>query len=212
MRLINLIGQKFERLTVIKKIDNDNQGRPRWLCQCSCGEIVVVRGYALRSGRTKSCGCLHRDIVKKLNTIHGHNQVNKISPTYQTWRGMITRCINSNSTDYHHYGDRDITICDRWLKFENFLKDMGERPSNLTLDRINNNLGYCKENCKWSTQKQQTRNTRRNNLITFNEETQCIAAWAEKFKLQPSTLRYRLKIGWPIEKALTTPARKKKND
>jgi hypothetical protein len=122
---------------------------------------------------------------------------------------MIYRCTNSNAKNYKDYGGRGITVCDRWLGkngFINFLIDMGEPPGpGYSIERINNNLGYFKENCRWATPKEQARNTKRNHLITYNRKTQCIAAWAEELGMKYHAILARIKRGWTIEKTLMTP-------
>lgn len=142
---------------------------------------------------------------------HGHNTRIIRSTTYNSWAKMIQRCTNSNSDHYHLYGGRGITVCERWLVFENFLKDMGERPEGTSLDRKNTEGIYKPDNCKWSTKREQQQNLRFNHNLTFNEETKCIQEWARCTHLPPSTITYRLKIGWSIEKTLTTQSRKKPN-
>ena len=129
---------------------------------------------------------------------------------YRIWSGMKSRCRNKNNKDYSNYGGRGITISNRWLNsFDNFLKDMVERKSSThSIDRINNNKGYSKENCKWSTSKEQLRNKRNNRLITFEGETKCMAEWVEKFSISRFALYKRLKAGWSIKNALTKPIRK----
>jgi len=109
--------------------------------------------------------------------IHGHYINGKCTPTYNSWEAMKKRCSNINDEHYKNYGKRGISFCEAWKDFPNFLKDMGIRPSNKTLGRINNDLGYYKENCEWQTFTQQNRNSRNNNLITFNGITRCIKEW-----------------------------------
>ena len=203
--MIDLIDLRFGRLIVVKIADQDMCGNYKWRCQCDCGRIVVVVGYSLRRGMTKSCGCLNIDRLTK----HGHNSTTKKTTTYRSWQNMRTRCLNPNSPAYKDYGGRGITIGQRWEKFENFLEDMGEAPTGLQLDRINNNKGYYKENCRWATSKQNNRNRRSNHLITHNGQTQCLTAWAEEFNINRSTLWDRLRQGWSTEKALTIPVGKK---
>ncbi len=145
------------------------------------------------------------------NTKHGHCPKAKRSITYSSWRDMRTRCENKNTKSYYRYGGRGINICKRWLKFENFLEDMGEKPKDLSLDRVNNNKGYFKENCRWATRSEQCRNRRTSRLIKYKGETKTLAFWAEKFNLKSETLRMRIdEGGWTIKKALTTPTRKQK--
>jgi len=143
--------------------------------------------------------------------IHGHGGKNK-SKTYKSWDHMIQRCKNKNTANYHNYGGRGITVCERWLKFENFLEDMGEKPSpNHQIDRVNNDGNYCPENCKWSTKGEQIRNTRRNRIETYLGATKCRADWAKEYNIPRGVLRGRLDdLGWSLEKALNTSVRKRK--
>ena len=142
---------------------------------------------------------------------HGHSTRTKVSRTYVIWKDMISRCANRNGTYYHLYGGRGITVCKKWKDFKNFLKDMGEVPKGYQIDRINNDGNYCKSNCRWVTPKQNSRNTRKNRLITFNGETRCLAAWAEKIGINTNTLHARIgRLNWPIKKALTTPVKKRR--
>lgn len=136
---------------------------------------------------------------------HGHAIRNKHTRTYRSWANMLSRCNNKNDTAYQWYGGRGIQVCSRWSMFENFLMDMGECPSGLTLDRINTNGGYCKDNCRWATNKQQHRNKRSNRLLTHNGETKCVAEWAETVGISQRALANRIDVhGWSVEKALTT--------
>lgn len=148
MKKLELVGQRFGRLLVFKEEGRSKHGRILWKCLCSCGNSIVTSADNLRRGLTKSCGCL----VKK-------HEMSK-TLTYKTWISMIQRCNNSNASGYLYYGGRGITVCDSWLKFENFFEDMGERPDGLTIERTNNNKGYCPNNCKWATHTEQNRNKR----------------------------------------------------
>lgn len=209
-KLIDLTGQKFGRLIVIKQVDNDKHGNSYWSCLCDCGKKKIISGSHLRSGHTKSCGCLKVEKTIQRSTKHGHNKKGKVSRTYKTWLGMIQRCNNPNVKHYNNYGGRGIVICDRWKNsFENFLEDMGEAPVGHQIDRIDNDQGYFKENCRWATRKEQNRNRRDNHLITFNGKTQCIADWAEETGIAEGNILYRLKHNWSIEKTLTTHSKKR---
>ena len=139
----------------------------------------------------------------------GYARRGKETSTYYTWRNMKNRCNNSNNKRYHDYGGRGIKACKRWLKFENFLADMGERPPGKTLDRIDNNKGYYKENCKWSTRKEQQRNMRNNRWITINNKTQCLMDWCKELNLKYNTIFTRLLRGWPVMEALEIVQRKR---
>lgn len=125
-RLIDLTGQKFGRLLVIKRVDNNKHGQSMWLCLCSCGIEKIVCGGNLNNGNTQSCRCLNREKINIANTTHGHRKNRKMSKTYQSWSNIIQRCTNPNHKYYYNYGGREITVCERWMKFENFLEDMGE--------------------------------------------------------------------------------------
>ncbi|KKN98994.1 hypothetical protein LCGC14_0142390 [marine sediment metagenome] len=209
-KLINLVGQKFGKLLVLRHLKKDKYGNHEWLCRCDCGQEKIIRGDYLKSGHTQSCGCLQKKMTSMKNTIHGHNKNGQSSKTYMIWAAIIQRCTNPSNGNYLYYGGRGITVCKRWRKFENFLKDMGEAPKGLQIDRINNDKGYCKSNCRWATRKEQARNTRTNHLITCFGKTQCITAWAEEIGIHVNTIYWRLNHGWSIEKALMTPVRKHK--
>ena len=144
-----------------------------------------------------------KEAARIANTKHGMYK----TAEYMTWQGIKRRCYTKGFKQYADYGGRGITVCDRWMKFENFLGDMGKRPVGMSLDRIDNNKGYSKENCRWATEFEQKRNTRRNRWITFNGETKCLQDWADGIGIKANTLINRLnRSNWPLEKALTTPA------
>lgn len=157
-----MAGQVIGRLTVLEYSGRNKDKRALWKCRCECGAECVVMGKYLRRGLTKSCGCLHREMVAKINASHGMSD----SPTYMSWAAMLTRCSNPNQECYKYYGALGVTVCDRWRKsFENFLADMGERPDGKTLDRESPFGNYEPENCKWSTPKEQANNTRGQHAI-----------------------------------------------
>lgn len=130
---------------------------------------------------------------------------NTKTPTLRSWDGMLQRCTNQRDPRYKDYGGRGITVCERWLKFENFLADMGERPAETSIDRVDNSGNYTPDNCRWATRVQQQNNMRRNHLVTFEGETHTVAEWVRIKAIKHATLWARLKRGWSIRRALETP-------
>lgn len=126
---------------------------------------------------------------------------------YSIYHCMKRRCYNPLDRAYKNYGGRGIYVCDKWLKsFMAFFSDMGLRPEGATLERIDNNKGYSPDNCRWATRFDQTRNMRRNRMISFSGETKCITDWAKEMNISVTAIQYRLKAGWPLQKTLTTPS------
>jgi len=204
-KFIDLTGQRFGRLTVLKRQANNKHNSEMWLCQCDCGNKKVIIGFDLKRGHTKSCGCLKKE--GSLPT-HGHTAGGKESKTYITWNHMLDRCKNKNVVNYKDYGGRGISVCDRWLRFENFYADMGDKPEGLTLERIDNDGNYEPSNCKWATRIEQANNTRFNVFIEYDGQRLTIAQWARKIGMNYFTLHNRIRdYGWPIKKALTEPTR-----
>lgn len=196
----NITGRVFGRLTVIKLLEQRDKFKKRcWECLCCCGNTINVSTHALIGGNTKSCGCYKIDTIK-------HHGLCK-TRVYRIWSGMWERCTNKYLPNYDRYGGRGITVCDRWKSFENFFEDMGHPPDGFSIDRINNDDGYYKENCRWATRKQQLRNTCRNNMITFRGETKCITDWASETGIEIYAISWRIKRGWSIEDALTRPVK-----
>jgi hypothetical protein len=198
----DLTGKVFGRLTVTVEAAGrstpNGSKRAFWTCKCSCGNTLEVWSAALLKGTTKSCGCLAKELSSKRNKTHGSTA----SPEYQTWRGMKERCDNPENSHYLLYGGRGIGYCERWAKFENFLSDMGRRPKGRTLDRVDNNLGYSPDNCRWATADEQSRNTSRNVNITWNGETKCLKDWATTLGITGIALAYRLR-NWSMQRAMT---------
>lgn len=200
----NHTGKTFGSLTAIRPVGVDSKRHIQWECQCKCGSLIIVPGTSLCTGNTRSCGCLHLSTV----TTHGQNYGN--SMTYRIWQGMKQRCVNKNNPDYDNYGGRGIYVCERWMNsFECFVADMGECPSRKhSIDRRDNEGPYCMSNCRWATKVEQDRNKRTNHLITWQGETLCLTAWAERLSMSPATLWCRISK-WTLEQAMTTPVKKR---
>jgi len=194
-----MIGETFGRLTVVGKSCKNEIGTYKTECICSCGKTHFSITGHLRSGKTKSCGCKR--------TTHGLWG----TPEYAVWGAMIQRCDNPNNGNYKNYGKRGVSVCKSWHSFENFISDMGSRPSKKhSIDRLDNDGDYSPENCQWRTTKQQRANTSRNVFYAHDGVKMTISQWAEKIGCNKNTLRERVvKLGWSVEKAITTPVRKK---
>lgn len=155
----DISDKTFGRLNVISRVENNKHNQIMWNCICECGNKRVIYGGDLKSGKTKSCGCLNKELIIQRSKTHGLSS----HPIYKIWVDMKDRCDNPNNKGYKYYGQRDIKLSKNWESRNNFFIDMlSSWEEGLTIDRINNNLGYSKENCKWSTDIEQARNTRAN--------------------------------------------------
>lgn len=211
-KFIDLTDQKFGKLTAIRPTDERRFTCVVWECICDCGKTLRVDGNHLRTGHTKSCGCVTISRVILGNKARAKHNSYKTA-TYRSWRSMINRCENPKHEQYVRYGARGISICVRWHNsFKLFLEDMGERPPNTTIDRINNSGNYTPDNCRWATSQIQMRNMRRNKYLTFNGETLCLTEWAERLGGKDNSLSSRLERGWSVERALSTPFQKYKKN
>ena len=164
-KLIDLRGNRVGRLTIVDRADSIKSPcgtvKAVWNCICDCGKTVSVRSGSLINGHTLSCGCLVVETSRALRikeTRHGHSRLGKVTPTYQTWRAMMGRCLNAQHKDFPRYGARGILVCQSWEIFDNFLMDMGARPHGTTLDRIDGEGNYELANCRWGTPHQQSQN------------------------------------------------------
>lgn len=198
MRLNDLIGQKFERLTVLS-YSHSEKGQRVWNCQCVCGNKTKVITTRLKQGRTRSCGCIRLT----------HNMSK--TKIYYIWKAMRNRCLNENDSDYKSYGGRGIKLCDKWKTLEGFLEDMGDTyKEGLTLEREDVNGGYSKENCHWGTWKEQNNNKRDTKYYTVNGETQPFTYFCDKYNIPFRTAKWRLRSGWNLEEVFLTPLKRKK--
>jgi hypothetical protein len=204
---IDLTGRVFCRWHVIEYAGRDKHGFSRWLCRCECGVERTVRADNLLKGLSESCGCLAREIwresTKKHHTTHGQSKTR----LYKVWAEMIQRCENQCATKFPMYGGRGIKVCERWHKWEAFFDDMYDGyASGLSIDRIDVNGDYCKENCRWVTPIEQAQN-RRNTIFV---EGECLSKYCRERGISDRTVRARLYSGWPIEKAVSVPIRKRR--
>lgn len=196
MKLKNLAGQTFGKLTVLCRVPNENN-RATWYCRCACGGLKVTDSKALRTGKTASCGCLR--------VSHG---MSKTCPLYRLWTSMRGRCNNPNDQSYAYYGRRGIKVCSRWDSFELFVADMGPRPFGTSIERRNNDGDYEPDNCYWATPVEQASNTSRTRLLTAGGRTQTMSTWARELGLDPASLVGRLARGWTEEEACLTPRKR----
>ncbi len=208
MRFENLSGRKYNRLTVLSYSHEEGRNIKLWNCLCDCGKKSIVRGSSLKNGGTKSCGCLTIEKAKiaKWKT---HGDAHRVDE-YHIWANMRGRCKSKKT----RYFKRGITVCDRWRKYENFIADMGYRPSkNHSIERIDNDKGYSPENCKWATRTEQSYNRTSNVVMTHNGMTMAMKQWAEYLGMNYGTLSSRRIRGGTVEQILNpivTPLIKKR--
>lgn len=204
------MSRKYGAWTPIKDTYDTRYKHPKRmiLCRCKCGKEALIPPTKLVNLGTTSCASCR---AKRVHTKHGAagSGENRTSE-YKTWAGIKNRCSNSNDKSFKNYGGRGIKVCDRWLEsFENFLADMGPKPSPAhSIDRIDVDGNYEPSNCRWATRAEQSRNKRNLRMITYQDKTQCLADWAEEFGIAYSALLWRLDTGWSVEQALTTPTDK----
>lgn len=216
VRAEEIIGTRCGRLTVTELAYKD-EGKHclMWLCKCDCGGSVILPTTVILRKRTLSCGCLQRDIIAEHGREYGRLATKSVSrdfayegllrehPNYGCWQSMMRRCDTPNAKNYHRYGGRGIKVCDRWLTqnngFENFIADMGIRPSKKhTLDRIDVNGDYTPENCRWATWKEQENNRRNNNRVNFDGEFITVTQLSEKLGIARDWLYTLLNRGVDI--------------
>lgn len=209
-RFKDLTGQKFDRLTVIKRAGTSKSGKVLWLCECSCREHnqITTTTSNLITGNTKSCGCLAKESASrtgKANTIHGDTDTR----LYRIFHGMKDRCYNSKNKDYARYGGRGIKVCEEWLNdyitFKKWAINNGYQED-LAIERKDFDKDYCPENCKWISMSQQQRNKSSNRVITYNGESKILVEWAEQFNIPYNVLCARInETGHTFEEAINMP-------
>lgn len=205
-------GELNGLLTAMRFDHRDKWGANYWLFECDCGNETVTRPDWARLGRVVSCGCyraeLNAERLTKLAATHGHTRNGKLSSEYNSWRNMRDRCTDPNNATYKSHGARGITVCARWDSFENFLADMGPKPTpKHTIGREKNDKNYEPDNCSWETHKQQARNKTNTRLIEYQGRIMSLAEACELAGQPRTRVNARLRLGWTIERALTQPNR-----
>lgn len=202
----DLTGQKFGRLTVIKRAENSKTKQTRWLCKCDCGKTKIILSNSLKSGKTISCGCLHNDLLKQRLSKHQKTKTR----LYKVWLRMKARCYNAKVKEYNLYGGRGIEVCNEWknnyMSFYNWALSNGydenAKYKECTIDRIDVNGNYEPSNCRWVNSTIQSKNKRINFLVTYKNETHCLKDWSEILNINYSVLHKRLKyLKWSVEKS-----------
>lgn len=196
------VGEKFR---VAHGKDKHGWKLRRWCAvyACQCGKRFVMQCRSEKN--TKSCGCHAKETARQIlrKNTHRRTHCQTGSDTYRSWQKMRARCNDENNNEFHRYGARGIAVCESWKQFENFVCDMGERPEGHSLDRIDINGNYEKQNCRWATPKQQARNTRRNVIVIIDGQSKTVAEWAEHPRAaKDKTIYRRLKLGWSGREAV----------
>lgn len=200
---IDITGQRYGRLVPLYRVEDNKYGRSVWMCQCDCGTLKAVAANDIRSGKSRSCGCLERE--NRLNIKDRSIKTHRMTKTriYRIWQGAKNRVFNKKDEHWPGYGGRGITMCEEWASSFECFRDWAFSngySENLTLDRIDFDGDYCPENCRWVTSAEQQRNKRNNRYYTYNGKTQLIPTWAKEFGVTDSTIRSRIRRGEKPEK------------
>jgi len=199
--MIDISGHRYGRWLVLKTPPLSNsKGRVYWECKCDCGKVSMVSSRTLRGGESKSCGCLQKELIANRMRQHGLATTTE----YRSWNGMVLRCHGKHQESQRHYWGRGIKVCPEWREsFIQFLSDMGEKPNKTdSIDRIDNDGDYSPSNCRWADAVTQNRNTTRTVWITYRGVRKRILEWAEVTGINISTLRSRIRRGWPASEML----------
>ena len=208
---IDLCGQRFGRLVVQKRVESDKKEKAKWLCVCDCGNEKETYSSYLKTGDTKSCGCLEKE-AKKTNTFkHGLTANRKQHPLYRKWASIKERCTNPNYKFWNRYGGRGISMCEEWINDpQAFYAFMGDKPfPDAEVDRIDNNGNYEPSNVRWATRKENCRNTSDRKEYLYDGVLRSIPEWAEEWSMTIASIRARIRRGWTKEAILNTPILKK---
>lgn len=206
----DLTGQVFGYLSVLRRAPSAKRmnggAQTMWVCRCECGKEIIAKGQKLRAGVKKSC------------SLDGHvfrikTDAASLRPEYRSWEGMWRRCTDENANKYAIYGGRGILVCDRWKDFKLFINDLGCRPTLAhTIDRIDTNGNYEPGNCRWATRKEQARNMRHNVYVQHEGERILLVELVENLGLNRAAIFGRMRMGWPLAKALVLPIRPRKKN
>ena len=200
--LRDLTAQRFGRLIVIERVENDKNNNAKWLCLCDCGiKKAIMRNY-LVSGKTQSCGCLRKELSAARLTTHGKTNTR----TYGIWTAMKKRCESSYDSSYESYGGRGIKVCEEWHEFESFYNwaITNGYADNLSIDRKDTNGNYEPSNCRWASDKVQANNKTNNHMLTHKGKTQTMSMWCDDLGIPRRRLENRIRRGWSTQRALTT--------
>jgi hypothetical protein len=198
MKKIEMVGKKYNMLTVMLDVGYSH-GQQSYLCSCDCGNKLVIAGQRIRNGQSKSCGCLARKQTSQRHKTHGLSK----TPEYRAWAKIKMRCTNPNDPNFYRYGGRGVGMCDEWYNsFEQFYKDLGKRPNGMSLDRIDNNQGYSKDNCRWATPQQQAANRELSIVIDYDGKSMCLKEWSRHINRPYTTMLSHYKKGYSINQIL----------
>lgn len=207
-KFMDLSGQVFGRLTVLSCAGYDAKGHTqKWNCVCSCGNQTVVSSSALKTGKTRSCGCYSSEQKSLRSKTHGVGNENRL---YRIWSGIKTRCYSLSDRNYPRYGGRGIVVCDLWKKsfvdFREWALSHGY-CDDLSIDRIDNDGPYSPENCRWVDKRSQNNNRRSNVFLTYKGETKTIAEWSKITGIKQATIAQRKRNGWSDERCIKAPTK-----
>ena len=199
-----ILDQKYGRLTILELAGKNKFGHMLVKCKCECGNTMVTEATRVIHGKTLSCGCLQKEVAAKRMTVHGMTNTR----LHAIWQAMIRRCEDPKNNRYYSYGAKGIAVCNEWKDFTNFKNwsFANGYSEELSIDRINNDKGYCPENCRWATKIQQANNKTNNRMLTYKGQTKTAKQWSRFFGFDYKYFHEKLKkCGWSIEKVLEIP-------